>query len=76
MTTRIINRDRRRGWRYYRVLSRTLLYVGVIAAVACAPVLLFTLSGLWEALWLLLTLLGLCVVLFAFYAYFVGKIRR
>jgi hypothetical protein len=76
MATRIINRDRRRSWRYYRGMSKLFLYLGVIAAVGAAPVLLFVLAGQWSALWLLVVLLVLCIAFFSCYAYVIGLIRK
>ena len=76
MTTRIINRDRRRSWRYYRVMSKLFLYLGIVAAVGVAPVALFVLTGQWGMLWLLIALLILCIIFFACYAYVIGLIRK
>lgn len=76
MTTRIINRDRRRSWRYYRVLSKVFLYLGIVAAVGVAPVSVFVFAGQWGMLWLLIALLILCIIFFACYAYVIGLIRR
>jgi len=74
--TRIINRDRRRSWRYYRALSKVFLYLGIVAAVGVAPVSLFVLTGQWGILWLLIVLLILCIIFFSCYAYVIGLIRR
>jgi hypothetical protein len=76
MANRLVNRDRRRSWRYYRILSRLFLYLGVLSAVGATPVLIFTLTGLWSVLWLLIVLLVMSVVFFAIYAYVIGKIRQ
>jgi NADH:ubiquinone oxidoreductase subunit 6 (subunit J) len=75
MSHRIVNRNRRRGWKYYKVVSRLFLYLGVLAIVGAAPVLIFTLTGQWSALWLLITFLGLSVVFFLLHHHFMGRFR-
>ena len=76
MGTRIMNWDRRRGWKQGRLLSRVFLYLGIIAAVAATPVFFFTISGEWDSLWLLLIFLALGILFFSLHAYIVEKYRR
>jgi hypothetical protein len=76
MGNRFVNWDRRRGWRQFRVLSRVFLYLGILAAVAVAPVFFFTLTGNWASLWLLLVLLAASILFFSLHAFIVDKYRR
>jgi len=76
MGTRIVNWNRRRGWRQGRILSRVFLYLGIIAAVAATTLFFFTLSGDWDSLWFLLAFLALSILFFSLHAYIVDKYRR
>ena len=76
MSTRIINRDRRRNWRYYKIFCKIFLYLGIFSLIAAAPVIVFTISGQWKSLFLLSVLLLLSGLFFALYAYFIDKYKR
>ena len=76
MSNRIINRDRRRSWRYRKVFCNTFLYLGLLSFIAATPVVLFTLAGYLTSLYLAAALILSSIVFFSLYAYFVNKYRR
>lgn len=76
MSNRILNRDRRRSWRYYKALCKIFLYLGIFSSVAASPVLVFTIVGQWKSLLLPSALLMASGVFFGLYAYFINKYKR